>query len=364
MSRRRREPEVEENKEANQADQESDEEKENEPGYKKCAKGGRRSSCASKLNPENQCKYGILSKLYRPCDAEWDKVYASDSWFGHPERIQTALDEGWVIEQARMARQEAEQAATAARLASNASRNQHRREEVREINHYLRQKDLSIVHEAAEAKPPDKVAAANPCSEEYSGRAKRQRRKPSAPSPELDEELEEDASQHGVKILATHKANRQNTRVIDPNVLRQAKDALSKLPTDVAQSLVSSVTAKKATVVLHPKQPRSPAKKKARTSADEAVEGLDKVAVAAEVDKLYTKKLKEINNRRQDGGLNSASRKLLLDKCRSRINNPNSEQGFAGTALQPAWDDQFTDKTRHPASTSDPENTDEEEDED
>jgi hypothetical protein len=311
----------------------------------------RRAVKARDLTAESICKLAALNRYYSPDDEEWSRAYQAGmdgDWTSDTfsDRMLGIVDTAWAIEQEAAARALTEQQKEAARVASAVNRKQQRAAEVKPTNKYLKSKNLSVVHEAATPPKVDPLAAASPLSLQYAGRRTREKKRKPEPSPEPDAELEEDAAAHGIQLVPTHKEKRQKLGDDVATAKETAKEALKKLPPEVAQSLLQEVASTAPTRLVK----RAPAAK-----AKSAAANKPRVADAAATQAYYEKKLADINKQRATDGhsnLNAASRKILFGLCKIHVND--KEHAFGASALQRPWDQQFyTEFDRHKDSTSD-----------
>lgn len=327
-----------------------------------------RTATLAGLNAENKCKWRELNKLFAPDstgkDADWQKARDAARWDSKeiPDRIFFILEDAWTIEQAAMSRAEADRAKDAQRHQASLQRKERRHSESKPLKKFLKSKHLSIVHEAESPTKVDEVAAENPLSQQYKNRRKRKRSQSPTPSPPSDPELEEEAAAKGVKIVAKHKAKRQETG----EAVAEAKAALLRLPEAARTAVVEELTQSQ----LHPRArgrgrshrsggSASSRRSKSAKQAEPAPRVDDPVAIEA----YYQKKLAEIDAERERDGkgkLRPASRTYLHGLCKVHYKDEASEHAFGGSALEPRWDAQFTDLARHPASTDEEEKKEEE----
>lgn len=80
-----------------------------DPYYKQPLPSNKRMQHVRGLNPENQCKWGVLHKHFVPSGQEYREYRAAvqaPSWDSPTivPRLRTTLDNAWIIEQAQMAR--------------------------------------------------------------------------------------------------------------------------------------------------------------------------------------------------------------------------------------------------------------------
>ena len=322
------------------------------PGHKQKLKGGRAATLASRLNPENKCKWRVLNAMFMPDDLEmWQKAVKAPRWDSDEivDPFKAALDDAWAVEQAQLSRQAAEQKAELERAKAAQKRNRKRREATKPLRKFATAKKLAIVHEARLPKKPDPIALENPNSLEY----KRRRKRKAAPQPEESpqppaEEVVKQAAELGYSIASTHKEKRQSLGAVDPEALEEAEAALAALPPAAAALLAQKAAAGLLVAKPTPKKRKKAAveeKKEEKKDGDDAAE-------QAEIAEYYKKKLKELNAKRAAAGrgkLNKVSRQMLRDAAALHYQDDEGERGFAGTVLQGKWDRwYFQDYARHP----------------
>ena len=324
-----------------------------------------RSAQYAGLNPENACKWRVLNKLYQPGDKEWQAAANAARWDSDDicERIRTALDTAWTIEQAATARQQAEQEKEIQRVARQQERTEQRHQQARPLKKFLRSKQLVLVHESSAPAVPDKLEAENPLSLAYKDRRKRKRgegeEEKIEESPPVDEELEEEAARRGVQIVSPDKTKRRALAGVNPAAVAEAVEALGQLTPAAAKVLLEKVAKMGGAGGAAAAGGKGGSKK-----------GKDKTAASRVKDaKLrktyYEKKLETINDLRKKqkhGPLNKAGRKDLKKFC--GYHYKDEEHGFAGSLAAPWWNKYVTDWKKFPDATEDDEEDTETEDED
>src|SRR5690606_39116822 len=106
------------------------------------------------------------------------RAYYAENWSQVSRSVMKVLDQKVAIFKAQQAREKAEQEQQAKHWAKREERRHRRYEQAEPTRRFLKENQLTELHEAATPKTPDPLAAANPLSLEYEGR---RRRKPSPP---------------------------------------------------------------------------------------------------------------------------------------------------------------------------------------
>jgi len=290
--------------------------------------------------------------MFHPDDVEWAAAAAAPSWDSPVivDRISRELDSAWAVEQAKMAREAEAAAREAARIRATELRNAERRREIAPVNKFLREHNMSIVHEKKDLIAPDPLAAANPLSLQFEGRKHRARQPHSPPSSSPPPAaVQAKAAEMGVGILAPLKERlAQKQGAAAPPAVQNAVAAVNQLSAAERQQLLQQLLQQQQQAS-HTTQSPQQQPVAQQNPAPQAKPRGD----AAAQKELYEKMLPGINSRRaaiKRGPLTSAGRKAFLEQCQYHINDAAGEQGFARTGLQnPWWDPFVTDRKKHPS---------------
>lgn len=295
------------------------------------------------LVPESRFRIQVLNELfkYHRTEKKWRRAYYAEKWSQVPKSVMEVIDREVAIWKGKQAREKAEQEKEAEYWAKREERRHRRYEQAEGTRRFLKQNQLTELHEAATPKTPDPLAAANPLSLEYAGRRRRTPSPPKErPSPKLEQIKKAEA--RGFEVTVGPPGKREKARVSDADAMKAADDALSMLTPEQKQQLLAKHSSKAA-----PTGIRAPS----AAASQEQKTGLGRRRDYDPVAHLhyFNAKVEQINAKRGPGNeLSAKSRTRLYDLCEFHYTDTGrEEQGFAGSLVE-RWDAQFYNLSRHP----------------